>query len=382
MIYERLSWESISKWDFNIFELNLLTGGHALLFIGWAVLGSPHAQVAMAKKCGINEDRNVNDMPKGYAFIDDFKVPPKKLCNYMRVLENDYRSENPYHNEVHAADVLQTLHALIQMTAEDDLFRSCPKVNLFAILLSAAVHDVAHPGKTNAFQTNARTELAVMYNDASVLENWHIAYAFARMLDLSLSESSIQANLGASGKLNAKSKESDCNILCRVSADEFSTIRSLMIEAVLHTDMTKHFPMVNAAKGMLMSEEDDEREDISWKVLMFMLHMADISSQAKPAPLFTTWTDRCMAEFFAQGDEEAELGFPISPNCDRNETRTPDSQVGFIKFVVEPAYEVLGQFIPTVQEDVLPIIASNLDHWTLEKERANEASEEGNKACD
>lgn len=163
----------------------------------------------------------------------------------------------------------------------------------------------------------------------------------------------------------------DTNILCNISAGEFKNIRNLTIEAVLHTDMTKHFEMVNAAKGLLMQPKS---EDKSWKVLMYCLHLSDISSQAKADPLFHQWTNRCMDEFFAQGDEEAKLGLPISPNCDRNTTSTPESQVGFIRFVVEPAFEVLGTFIPFVEDMVMTIISANLDHWLIKLDEESESA--------
>ena len=36
--------------------------------------------------------------------------------------------------------------------------------------------------------------------------------------------------------------------------------------------------------------------------------------------------------------------------------------------VVKPAYEVLAGVIPAVQEKVLPVIESNLEFWSKEKE--------------
>lgn len=221
-----------------------------------------------------------------------------------------------------------------------------------------------------------------MYNDTSVLENWHIAHAFARMLDMDLLDTKkniTTAHEIISAKINHENKTSEYNILCNVSPEDFNTIRNYMIEAVLHTDMTKHFAMVNAAKGMLMEEDESNGgvaggEERAWKILMFMLHMADISGQAKPAPMFQLWTQRCMAEFFAQGDQEAALGLPISPNCDRQTVLTAESQVGFIKFVVGPAYAVLGDYIPTVQLTVLPLIERNLNHWTEEADQLDSSS--------
>ena len=88
--------------------------------------------------------------------------------------------------------------------------------------------------------------------------------------------------------------------------------------------------------------------------------------------MFKLWTDRCLEEFFAQGDLERERGMPVSPNCDRDTTQRPDSQIGFIQYVVKPAYMVLAKVIPKTGETVLPVIESNLNYWKKEKEGASE----------
>lgn len=375
-LFKTLSWNNLKNWDFDVFKLNTLTRRRPLMFIAWAILGAPYSQKAMANHIGL--DYGNDDDMLGYPFMDDLSIPPNKLLDYLRIIELDYHAVNPYHNAIHAADVLQTLHTLIQSSLNEDFLVDCSSVKLFAILLAAVIHDVDHPGKTNAFHTSMRTELAVMYNDKSVLENWHVAHAFSRMLDIQLlgtrniHESQV---LKMGEHADEGIRECDTNLLSNISADQFKTIRNLMIEAVLHTDMTKHFEMVNASKGLLMQSKSDEK---TWKVLMFMLHMADISSQAKAEPLFHQWTNRCMDEFFNQGDEEARLGLAISPNCDRDTTSKPESQVGFIRFVVEPAFEVLGSFIPFVEDEVMPIIDGNLDYWVAKFEEETAASTTAN----
>lgn len=109
---------------------------------------------------------------------------------------------------------------------------------------------------------------------------------------------------------------------------------------------------------------------------MFMLHMADISGQAKTCDLSDLWTGRCMNEFFAQGDEEAKLGLPISPNCDRHTVIVSESQIGFIKFVIEPAFVVLADYIPFVKEEVLSNIQGNTLKFLEQREKEESAIEE------
>lgn len=219
------------------------------------------------------------------------------------------------------------------------------KEDLFLILISAVVHDVKHPGRNNAFQVNSFSELALNWNDISVLESEHVSYAFKCMI-----------------------KDTDSNFIVDTDPSKLHGIRKKMIEAVLHTDMTKHFAGVSKIKAAAAGKSWDQLEpNVRWEVLMYMLHMADISNPAKADPMCKLWTDRCLEEFFQQGDKEREMGVPVSPNCDRLTTKRPDSQIGFIKFVVQPAYEVLGEIIPGVEQHILPVIESNLEYWNMEK---------------
>merc|ERR1712083_1088547 len=125
------------------------------------------------------------------------------------------------------------------------------------------------------------------------------------------------------------------------------SIRNDAIEMVLATDMSMHFNKVGsfveltARLGADPDEwYDDERAMASFRSIL--LHAVDISNQTKPFTLAENWTRRVLSEFFAQGDEESQLGLPISPLCDRHNTNIGESQTGFIEFIVQPTFEAMA----------------------------------------
>ena len=157
-MFELLSFSNLKKWDFNVFDVASIDQENALLFVAWAVICSTYSQIAIAKELGIvsSEKEKVsgslelNDFD-GYNFYDmDLDIDDEKLCGYIRAMQGDYQNV-PYHNRVHAADVVQTLNSLIFMADESMTFE---KEDLFLLLIASVIHDVKHPGRNNAFQVS------------------------------------------------------------------------------------------------------------------------------------------------------------------------------------------------------------------------------------
>uniref|UniRef100_A0A7S0XLP4 Phosphodiesterase n=1 Tax=Pseudo-nitzschia delicatissima TaxID=44447 RepID=A0A7S0XLP4_9STRA len=359
-----LSWDNICRWDFNIFDVDeVLKGKNTLVFVAWAIIASPNSQYAMEMSCnefsGRSSNKHIEGLKtrRGYNFMNQLKIREKTLINFLRAIEERYNSDVSYHNHVHAADVTQSLHVLLQMGAKNFTEE---KLELFSMLIAAVVHDVGHNGLNNSFHVNSRSELALLYNDVSVLENMHASSAFRLIL--------------------GDNRDRTLDIFENFDEDQTTKARDFITKAVLSTDMKKHFSSLNAIKGILMGVDDvgmmlstELPTDLCLRteILTFIIHLSDISNPSKETSLATKWTDRLLEEAFKQGDLEESMGLPFSPLCDRSTTNREKSQIGFINFVVLPSYELLGKLIPRVENEVVPILHENLKYWKEHDELIN-----------
>jgi len=354
-----LSWEKLSQWSFNIFDVHeVLNGKHVLVFVAWAILTAPQAQHSMDLACSqfSNQDSEIKDIAdmEGYNFLSSLNIKEVTLVEFLYAIENRYNADVIYHNEVHAADVTQSLHSFLQMGG--DRFAD-EKWELFSILIAAVVHDVGHCGLTSSFYINSRSELALLYNDVSVLENMHAATAFRMIM--------------------GDNRKKKYDIFENFQEQEISDTRKFIIKAILSTDMTKHFSKKNFIKGILMTTQDgnitpsctiSNDSCLRHEVLTFLVHLADVSNPAKDIHIATQWTDKLLKEWYRQGRKEQELGLPFSQSCDRTAQTREQSQIGFINFIVLPAFKLLGELLPRVGKEIVPQIEKNLEWW---KEQEN-----------
>lgn len=190
-----------------------------------------------------------------------------------------------------------------------------PSLELMALYVAAAMHDYDHPGRTNAFLVATSAPQAVLYNDRSVLENHHAAAAW-----------------------NLFMSRQEYNFLVNLDHVEFKHFRFLVIEAILATDLKKHFDFVakfnvkvNDGVGIDWTNENDRL-----LVCQMCIKLADINGPAKHKDLHLQWTEGIVNEFYEQGDEEASLGLPISPFMDRSAPQLAHLQESFITHIVGP----------------------------------------------
>ena len=104
-------------------------------------------------------------------------------------------------------------------------------LEIMTALWAAAIHDIDHPGVTNQYLINSSSELALMYNDESVLEAHSLAVAFKVLQD------------------------PDCDIFVNLSKKQRQTMRRMTIDMVLATDMSKHMSLLADLKTMVETKK-------------------------------------------------------------------------------------------------------------------------------
>ncbi|XP_052278369.1 high affinity cAMP-specific and IBMX-insensitive 3',5'-cyclic phosphodiesterase 8B-like isoform X1 [Dreissena polymorpha] len=326
------------SWDFDIIELERVTNKRPLVYV---------ALRTMAR----------------FDVCSFLSISETCMANWLQLIEASYQCTNSYHNSTHAADVLNSTAYFLQREKIKAIFDPIDEV---AALIAAAVHDVDHPGKSNAFLINSHSDLSVLYNDIAVLENHHAALTF---------------------KLTAR--DQSVNIFKNLDRDTYRLLRQSIIDMVLATEMMKHFEHLNKFVNSVvkLTQKAEETSSLSGtgspdsamilnqlsttenKTLIkrMLIKCADVSNPCRPLNLCIEWARRIAEEYCQQTDEEKRLGLPVvMPVFDRKTCSLPKSQTSFIDFFIKDMFENWDYFcdIPVLKGH----LETNYDFWKLEEE--------------
>ncbi|KAJ9516143.1 hypothetical protein QJQ45_024571 [Haematococcus lacustris] len=354
------------QWTFDAFRLDELSSGHALSTLAFYLLQST----------GLMKQHSIRGV---------------KVARFLRAIEAGYQA-NAYHNATHAADVLQTMHVVLQRSGM--LPRYADPLTHLACLLAAAVHDLEHVGLTNDFLNNSDHDLAIRYNDRSPMENHHLAACFSLL------------------------QQPHLNFLSHFAKDVKDKLRKMVIELVLATDMKNHMAITSqfstvhslmakpaasthpvaephearssarSSKGTAVSgptpqlasqatgnaggdgagqgslpgpcEPLDEAERLL--SLQVALKCADIGMIAEGQEVNMRWVQCLEQEFFAQGDKEKAAGLTVSPLMDRDKPGVSKSQVAFYDFVGTPMFQNFTRVFPGMQP-MMDQLQANYRYW-------------------
>jgi hypothetical protein len=285
------------------------------------------------------------------------KTKKKQVVEYIVAVENSYKDVH-YHNRMHAAEVTMMAYFFwSSLSAQRNFHGYFNEVDLLVLLVAAAIHDVAHPGVSNEFLVKTNSTLALRYHDRSILENFHVAFAFQLMQDKEIQL--LEHNL---------------------PGPPVSSLRSRIVDIVLATDMAGHKRVLEEFCSEVSCHPN--RQDIDKTVLEKQLvHFADIGHPFRPVQQHHEWSRRIAEEFFAQGDQEKSLGFtPISLFDREKAPSVSKSQIGFLNFIVKPAWLPLKDLLgpaavgPQIQFD------ENLQVWQAHADQEDASSKKDGPA--
>lgn len=84
--------EDVNKWGLHVFRIAELSGNRPLTVIMHTIF----------------QERDL---------LKTFKIPVDTLITYLMTLEDHYHADVAYHNNIHAADVVQSTHVLLSTPA-------------------------------------------------------------------------------------------------------------------------------------------------------------------------------------------------------------------------------------------------------------------------
>ncbi|KAI6074906.1 High affinity cAMP-specific 3',5'-cyclic phosphodiesterase 7A isoform X3 [Aix galericulata] len=303
--------EKVGNWNFDIFLFDRLTNGNSLVSLTFHLFNL-------------------------HGLIEHFQLDTMKLRRFLVMVQEDYHSQNPYHNAVHAADVTQAMHCYLQ---EPKLSQSLTPWDVLLSLIAAATHDLDHPGVNQPFLIKTNHYLATLYKNTSVLENHHWRSAVGL-----LRESGLFAHMSLENRQLMEGQLGDLILATDISQQNeyLSMFRS-------HLD-----------RGDLCLEDANHRHFI----LQMALKCADICNPCR------TWELR---------DIEKKYHLGVSPLCDRQTETIANIQIGFMTYLVEPLFGEWARFSNTrLSQTMLGHLGLNKASWKgVQREQSSSGPGEG-----
>ena len=248
-------------------------------------------------------------------------IKQKKFANWAKKIAAGYSRLNPYHTDLHGADVTQTCFISLLQEGVKEIAK-VDNIDICSLILSCMCHDFKHFGLNNNFLKLTKHKLAIRYNDISILENMHISETFKLI-----------------------NSNPDCNIFFDVDKTTYEKMRKKMISCVLSTDMFYHSNHTQFMKDLIAKK--DIKQDDNQQYMNLLIHAADISNPTKPFNIYLKWAKLVVEEFCQQGDKEKALGLVCT--CDRKKVKLNTNQIGFIDYVVEDFVSSFVKIFPSLK---------------------------------
>ncbi|KAK8890174.1 hypothetical protein M9Y10_034942 [Tritrichomonas musculus] len=278
-----------------------------------------------------------------FQLLERFSITSELFFTFLYKIRSLY-NDAPFHNWIHAIDVLQYYSYLIKSSGMDKVFTG---LELFAICIASLCHDVGHQGYDNVYNVNAQTPYGLLYKGLGVMEMHHCSLTIYIIT------------------------QDNANIFHALEKDELKKIWNYIIQMILATNMDQHLKLVKNANAIMdqgpINLANEQHRILAMKMLM---QVANLSNAARPFDIAQKWFQLISEEFFKQGDVEKAQNMELSSEKnDRSNMSIPKLEIDFYEIYVLPLFMSVFRIFPELEAS-LDIVKENLTKWreTYEEE--------------
>jgi len=293
---------------------------------------------------GIGLFKVVYHIFNSFDFLEFFKISNSRFFTFLFRMREEYK-DSPYHNWIHAIDVLQHVFFQIKQTSLDN---TLSKLELLALFIAALVHDAGHDGLSNQYHRTNQTPYGILFKNLSVSETKHCTVAIRILL------------------------QDDSNIFNNIDTENSKKLWNWIIQMVLSTDMLLHDSFMIEYNAIVDEGSLNLSSELHRLMTMqLILKVANASNAGRPFHIAERWASLLYEEFWRQGDMEVAQNMPLSqPFNGRKETKIAEEQVSFINGICLPMFKTIIRVFPELESN-LDVLKGNLEKWKERKDNVN-----------
>ena len=263
-----------------------------------------------------------------YSFVTSYQFPIDKLVRFIVTVSEQY-IVSPFHNPVHAADMIQAVHAYF---CQPNVKENFSDVELFATLFATMASQLGQLGVNNEFLARVDHPLVRLFTDICPMEAFSAALAFELLRQPELNFTDVPVW-----------KEDPLNQLA---------FKEVVNEVVLASAARNHVQHIQNMDDVIDNAVVKDM-DVP-KLLAAVVHVADCRYAVSSEHSYLKWVGYFTEENYRQGDAEKALGLTVSDLCDRETGHSKvKAQIGFLQHVIQPLFSVMSPVLPKAWKDQL-----------------------------
>ncbi|CAB9522084.1 Receptor-type guanylate cyclase gcy [Seminavis robusta] len=281
----------------------------------------------------------------------------EQLRQYILIIASNYH-KNAFHNFEHASHVTMSVVKLFSRIIAPDLDKvgenmdslhdhtygiTSDSLTQFAVVLSALIHDVDHPGIPNSQMVREQMEVAKLYQGKSVAEQNSVDLAWGLLM---------------------KPEFHDLRRTIYKTEAEFYHFRELLVNSVLATDIMdadlKALRNRRWAKAFSDRKEESIRDQTNRKATIVIEHLmqaSDVSHTMQHWHIYRKWNSRLFEELYIAYAEGRGEKNPV--DC------WYQGELGFFDFYIIPLAKKLKEcgVFGVSSEEYLQYATNNRNEW-------------------